>query len=129
MLFKREAQMANGNYPSFSQEAINQALDAAQRHSQARTPAAINHETLLDDGTLKLSAQCISITVQNGQVCLNLPFRIGNVCLPIPSWIPNGTAAQACIDICTKWGIPCGVEVTISVAGQVVVKKGFGCSC
>jgi hypothetical protein len=121
--------MANSNYPSFSSEAINQALEAAQRHSRERMPAATHADMTLDDGTLKMSAQCISVTVQNGQVCLNLPFNLGSVCLPIPAIFPNGTAAQACLDICTKWGIPCGVEVTVSIAGHVIVKKGFGCSC
>ncbi len=121
--------MPQANYPSFSADAINQALEAAQRHSQARMLTAVNHETPLDDGALKVSASCISVTVQNGQVCLNLPLGIGSVCLPIPSGIPNGTACQACIDICTKWGIPCGVEASVSVAGHVVVSKGFGCSC
>lgn len=121
--------MANGNYPSFSTEAINQALEAAQRFSKTRMPAAVSHDMQLEDGTLKLSAQCISLTVQNGQVCLNLPLGLGSVCLPIPSAFPNGTAAQACLDICTKWGIPCGVEVTVSIAGNRIVQKGFGCSC
>lgn len=121
--------MANSNYPSFSSEAINQALEAAQRHSRERMPAAANAETALEDGTLKISAQCISVTVQNGQVCLNLPLGLGSVCLPIPAIFPNGTAAQACLDICTKWGIPCGVEVTVSIAGHVIVAKNYGCSC
>ena len=122
--------MANGNYPSFSSSAINQALEAAQRYGKARMPtAALTHEARLDDGQLKVSAQCISVTVQNGQVCVNLPLGIGSECLPIPSWVPNGTAAQACLQICTKFGVPCGVEVTVSVAGQQIVQKGFGCSC
>ena len=121
--------MANSNYPSFSKDAINHALEAAQRHSRERMPAAIHDEMALEDGALKLSAQCISVTVQNGQVCLNLPLGLGSVCLPIPAIFPNGTAAQACLDICTKWGIPCGVEVTVSIAGHVIVSKGFGCSC
>ena len=118
------------NHPEFDANVIDQALEAAQRHAQARRPQGqITHQTPLDDGSLKVAAQCISITVQNGQVCVNLPLGIGSVCLPVPSWIPNGTAAQACIDICTKWGIPCGVELTVSVAGQRIVQKNFGCSC
>jgi hypothetical protein len=121
--------MANSNFPSFSDDAVNQALEAAQRHSRERMPAAVSHQMSLEDGALKVSAQCISVTVQNGQVCLNLPLGIGSVCLPIPSGFPNGTAAQACLSICTKWGIPCGVEATVSIAGHVVVSKGFGCSC
>jgi len=121
--------MANSNYPGFSSDAINHALEAAQRHRMERMPAQTHADMTLEDGTLKVAAQCISVTVQNGQVCLNLPFGLGSVCLPIPAIFPNGTAAQACLDICTKWGIPCGVEVTVSIAGHVIVKKGFGCSC
>ena len=121
--------MANSNYPSFSRDAINHALEAAQRHRAEKMPGATHDEMPLADGTLKLSAQCISVTVQNGQVCLNLPLGLGSVCLPIPAIFPNGTAAQACLDICTTWGIPCGVEVTVSIAGHVIVRKNFGCSC
>jgi len=121
--------MANSDFPSFDAKVIEQSLEAAQRHGEALRAANKGGGAALADGALKVSAQCISVTVQNGQVCLNLPLGIGSVCLPVPSWIPNGTAAQACIDICTKWGIPCGVEVTVSVAGQRIVSKGFGCSC
>lgn len=121
--------MATGNHPGFNTEVIDQALEAARRHSETLQASVSGREIGLDDGRLKVSAQCISVTVTNGQVCLNLPLGIGSVCLPVPSWVPNGTAAQACLDICTKWGIPCGVEVTVSVAGQTIVQKGFGCSC
>jgi hypothetical protein len=121
--------MANSNLPSFNQDAINHALEAAQRYRKDRMPAATHDQMPLEDGTLKLSAQCISVTVQNNQVCLNLPLGLGSVCLPIPLSFPNGTAAQACLDICTKWGIPCGVEVTVAIAGIVIVSKNYGCSC
>jgi hypothetical protein len=121
--------MATQNFPEFSSEAVEQAIEAGRNHSKALQANFSDGTTNLVDGGLKVSAQCISVTVQNGQVCLNLPLGIGNVCLPVPGWIPNGQAAQACLDICTKWGIPCGVEVTVSVAGQRVVQKGFGCSC
>lgn len=69
---------------------------------------------------------CVSVTINNGQVCLNVPI-FGSVCIPIPLPIPSGTAAQACIDVCTKFGFPCGVKVTVSVLGQVVASKSFGC--
>lgn len=121
--------MATDNHPQFNSQAIEQALEAAQRHVKALEATSAGREISLDDGTLKLGAQCISVTVSNGQVCLNLPLGIGSVCLPVPGWVPDGTAAQACLDICTKWGIPCGVQVTVSVAGQTIVQKGFGCSC
>ena len=118
------------SYAEFDAQAVEQALEAARRHSQMRQEAlAGSGQIALDDGSLKVGAQCISVTVQNDQVCVNLPLGIGSVCLPVPSWVPDGTAAQACIDICTKWGIPCGVELTVSVAGQTVVQKNYGCSC
>ncbi|RYD47473.1 MAG: hypothetical protein EOP60_17375 [Sphingomonadales bacterium] len=121
--------MATSEFPSFDDKVIEQSLEAAQRHGATLRAANKSGGAELADGALKVSAQCISVTVQNGQVCLSLPLGIGSVCLPIPTWIPNGTAAQACIDICTKWGIPCGVEVSVSVAGQQIISKGFGCSC
>jgi len=124
--------MATENAPEFNQEIINQALQAAHTHSEALRASASKGaaaERRLEDGALTLGAQCISVTVRNGQACLNLPLGIGHVCLPIPSWVPNGTAVQACLAICTKWGIPCGVEVTVSLAGQLIVRKNFGCSC
>jgi len=123
--------MANGDAPSFSTQAINQALEAAQTYSKAQVQmtAAVTHETQLDDGTLQMAAQCISVTVSNHQICLNLPFGLGKKCLPVPGFIPNGTACQACLHICTKWGIPCGVEITVSAGGHQILKKNFGCSC
>ena len=121
--------MATSQLPEFDAKFVEQAVEAASRHSNSLQASAKGGSPTLSDGALKVAAQCISVTVQNGQVCVNLPLGIGSVCLPIPSWIPNGTAAQACIDICTKWGIPCGVELTVSVAGQQIVQKGFGCSC
>jgi len=121
--------MANEDYPQFSSEAIDQAIEAARKHSESLQATGGDRNMSLADGGLKISAQCISVTVQNGQACVNLPLGLGSACLPIPGWIPNGTAAQACLDLCTKWGIPCGVEVTVSVAGQQIVQKTYGCSC
>jgi hypothetical protein len=121
--------MAEQSYPQFSADSINQALEAARTHSESLSALTVNHETPLAESALKISAQCISVKVQNRKVCINLPFGIGSKCLPIPGWVPNGTAVEACLHICTKWGIPCGVEVTVSAAGKVIVKQGFGCSC
>ena len=120
--------MAEENLASFDDKRIEQAIETAQRHSE-RMQAVKADGPVLADGALTVAAECVSVTVKNGEVCLKLPLGIGNVCLPVPSWVPDGDAAQACIDICTKWGIPCGVEVTVSVAGQRIIKKGFGCSC
>ena len=68
---------------------------------------------------------CASVTVGGGQVCLNVPV-VGNVCLPIPTWVPSGTAAQACIDVCTTWGFPTGACVTVTALGQQVARECFG---
>lgn len=121
--------MAGATLPHFDAAVIDKTLAAAKAHAETLHAGAYDHNSPLTDGALKLGAQCISVTVQNGQVCLNLPLGIGNVCLPVPGWVPSGSVAQACLDICTKWGIPCGIEVTVTVAGQRVVQKGFGCSC
>lgn len=114
--------------PEFSSDRIQQALDAAASHNESKglQAAGHGHGNLLAGGEFSLLAECISVSVQNGKICLNLPLGIGSVCLPIPSWIPDGTAAQACLSICTTWGIPTGVKVTVSVAGQVIITKTFG---
>lgn len=119
--------MATQSYPSFDSNAIEQAIAAAQRHSDNVQSKADGHQIGTDNGELKVSAQCISLSVTNGQVCLNLPLGLGSICLPIPSWVPSGATVQACLDICTVWGVPCGVEVTVSFNGQRIVQKGFGC--
>lgn len=115
--------MAN-EFHSFDDKSVQAALDAAQAHFEGNIDAkSINSA---EDGHLALAAGCISVTVENGKVCLNLPLGFGKYCFPIPSIIPNGTAAEACLSICTTWGIPTGVRVTISVAGKVIVSKSFG---
>ena len=114
-------------YHEFSQEAINHALEAAASHNELMGVTGANNKmNLTGGGELSISAQCISISVENHKICLSLPLGIGKVCLPIPAFIPNGTAAQACLSICTTWGIPTGVKVTISALGHVVITKSFG---
>lgn len=120
--------MATQPLPSFDQAVIEASLDAAKRHADTLQQKVANGPLQFADGSLKVAAQCISVTIQNGQACLNLPI-VGNECISVPSWVPNGSACSACLDICTKWGIPCGIEVTLSVAGQQILQKTFGCSC
>lgn len=115
----------------FDAESVNEALAAAREPTSAgelsmMSAGATAQSSLAEAGAMSIAAQCISVTVQNKKVCLSLPLGIGRVCLPIPSWIPNGKVAQACLSICTTWGIPTGVRVTISVAGQTIVSKSFG---
>lgn len=66
------------------------------------------------------------MVVDGGKICLELPLGLGRFCFPIPPVFPNGTAAQACLSICTTWGIPTGVRVTVSIAGNVILEKTFG---
>lgn len=113
-------------YHEFDQKAIDSALEAVQRHYEPGYLAEPANTILpIDDGHLHIAAGCISVTVGNGKICLNLPLGIGKYCLPIPSIFPDGTAAQACISLCTTWGIPTGVRITISVAGKVIIEKTF----
>ncbi len=111
----------------FDQKQIQSALDAAAHHAKAANLTSVGPTTdVSGGGALVLAGGCISVTVNNGQICVNLPLGFGSICLPIPAVFPSGTAAQACLDICTTWGIPTGVKVTVSIAGHVVVSKSFG---
>ena len=121
--------MADEHVASFSTEAINQALEAAQSHGKELTASAVNHEMDLVEGSLSMHAQCISVTVQNHQVCINLPFKLGKKCIKVPSWVPNGASVQACLDICTRLGFPCGVKITASFNNKPIFTQTFGCSC
>jgi hypothetical protein len=114
-------------YSAFNDSAIQASIETARNHYQAiAAENAKSAPSIAEDGHLSLLAECISVTVSNGKICLNLPLGIGSVCLPIPSSFPDGTAAQACLSICTTWGVPTGVQVTVSIAGIVVVRKSFG---
>ncbi len=73
-----------------------------------------------------LREACSQVTIENGKACLKLPV-VGDVCVNVPSWVPNGTLAEACIDVCKKFGIPCGAKAVIRVAGQDVASASYGC--
>lgn len=116
-------------YHEFNHEEVNAALDAIKAHGamahEVSTSMAPAQAAQFAGGEFSVSGGCISVTVGNHQICLNLPI-VGKHCIPVPVNLPNGTAAQACLSICTTWGIPTGVKVTISVAGHVIVTKSFG---
>lgn len=116
----------NGEYYSFDDEAVSNALEAAKKHYEGMDLQAITEISMTESPELSILAQCISVNVTNHRVCLRLPLGIGNVCLPIPLPIPNGTAAEACLSICTWWGIPVGACVRIVVGGKEIVKRCFG---
>jgi len=115
-------------YHSFSEEATQSAIETAQQHygdAQANFLASESLSISQDNGQLSLLAHCITLTISNGKVCLNLPLGIGKVCLPVPISY-NGKLAEACISVCTVWGIPTGVKVNVTVGGMTVVSKSFG---
>lgn len=113
-------------YAEFDPADVSAALEAARQHYdiQKLTAATAKIEPL-DDGHLSLAAGCVSVTVNGNKICVNLPLNLGGICLPIPISIPNGTVAQACIRICTTWGLPTGVRLTVTVGGVVIVEKTF----
>ncbi|CUH78612.1 hypothetical protein [Tropicibacter naphthalenivorans] len=114
-------------YHEFDQAAIDEALETAHAHYADRKMLMTQQvQGLADSGHMALAAQCIKVTVEDGKVCLNLPLGIGKVCLPIPAKFPAGTVAQACLSICTTWGIPTGVRVSVEIAGITVVSQSFG---
>ena len=113
----------------FDNDAVEAALDAARRrHEEHDAAQNLTAQSALPagGGHVAVAAQCIAVTVSNHKVCLNLPLGLGKHCLPLPFSIPDGTAAEACLDICTKFGIPTGVRVSIKVAGNTVFSEGFG---
>jgi hypothetical protein len=117
-------------YHEFDAKAVNDAIASMKAEPQAFGALAADGQppalTLQDSGQMFAAAQCIGVTVQNRKICLNLPLRIGKVCLPVPSFVPNGKAAEACIGICTHWGVPTGLKVTVTVAGKVILQKTYG---
>ncbi len=111
----------------FSAEAVQRAIDTAKAHQDLHQDLlGANQLSHASAGELSVRAECISVTVDDGKICLNLPLGIGKYCLPVPTIFPNGTAAQACLDICTRFGVPTGVKVTVSIAGNVIFTKSFG---
>lgn len=110
-------------YPSFSDQAVQQAIDAASNYYSSQQPQT--NIISDDDGHLALLAECISVTIANGKACINLPLGIGSKCIPVPISY-DGKVAQACLSICTHWRIPTGVKVSVSVGGIVIVSKSFG---
>jgi hypothetical protein len=67
---------------------------------------------------------CVGGTVNGNQICVNIPI-LGRKCITSPVRLPVGASVQGCT--CSKWGIPCGVKITASVAGHVIFSKGIGC--
>lgn len=113
-------------YYTFSDDAISAAMQAAQAtHENSNLGLRADFDTT-KGGSLSVHAECISVTVENHKICLNLPLGFGKHCISIPVKIPNGTAGKACLHICTTWGIPTGIRVTVEIGGVTVVSQTFG---
>ena len=117
---------------SFSEEAITDAIKSAQTtHNDATANIKgvafdMSKGGGMQDGPLSIAAQCISITTANHKICINLPLGIGKRCFTLPVNIPNGTVGKACLSICTTFGFPTGVRVTVVVAGVTIISQSFG---
>jgi len=115
-------------YHSFDETEVQALIDTAAKH-HAQVLEMVRSEgaeaTLPEASVLRLGDVCITVEVADGRICLNLPIIKKKVCLPIPG-VPNGTAAKACLKVCTILGLPTGVCVTVTVLGKTVVQQCFG---
>ena len=112
-------------YHKFDEKKI-QAIVATAANIAASLKAGSDAEAnRSDDGQLALAAGRVSLNVKNEKACLKLPLGFGKVCIPIPNWIPDGQLATASLSVCTHFGTPTGVMVTISVDGHLVASETF----
>jgi hypothetical protein len=116
----------------FSEEEVADAIKSAQathKDATANTKGValdMSKGLGMQEGPLSIAAQCISVTTANHKICINLPFGLGKRCFTLPVNIPNGSVGKACLSICTTWGIPTGVKVSVVVAGVTVISQSFG---
>ena len=110
----------------FSDEAVSNALNAAKQTHENHLSRNLDANISMHRGCLSLVAECVSIKVENNQVCVELPLGLGKHCISLPVSIPDGTAGKACLTICTTFGIPTGVKVSVEIAGVTVVSQSFG---
>lgn len=125
----------------FSEEAIKDAIESAKATHSDATAAAQGADIQgtdaqrlgfnfsqgggMQEGTMEIMAQCINVTTANRQICISLPV-VGRRCLRLPVNIPNGSIGRACLSICTKFGIPTGVKVSVTIGGVTVIRQSFG---
>ena len=67
------------NSHSFSDGAIQSAVESAQSHYQSVQANYVDHNSLTvsnDNGHLSILAECIKVTISDRKICLNLPFNI-----------------------------------------------------
>lgn len=117
------------HYVSFDPAKIDAALAAARQHA-GEVPERRLTASELDSfdpnlgGEYSVSAGCVSVKVEDGKICVDLPL-VGKYCLPVPSWIPSGAELKACVSLCTTWGLPTGVKLTVSFNDNVIFTKSF----
>ena len=110
---------------SFSEASVQGAIETARGHYERKLAVREAGALGLDDGRLSILAECVTLTISDGEVCIELPLGLGKACLPVPISY-NGQVARACLSVCTTFGIPSGVRVSVSVAGLEIVSKTFG---
>lgn len=113
-------------YTQFPQENIDKALALARRSSEGvdlRSTDMLAPGMALRAGPANFSAGCIGLVSKGNQVCLELPI-VGNLCVPID--LPDGTAAEACVDVCTHFGFPTGFCVKVRALGNDIFSQCFG---
>ncbi len=83
-------------------------------------------ETTNGPNQVLISSGCIGVKVRNAKVCVDLPLHFGKHCISIPKKYTDGTLAQVCVHICSKWHIPKGVKVVVNIEGNQVASASFG---
>jgi hypothetical protein len=114
---------------SFNDDNITSALEAARQPYAGRERELRERIDTSKNPYLRSIGDCVDLRSGDNEVCLDLPLGLGDVCIPLPFDLPDGQAAQACLYICTTWGIPTGVTVRVTVGGFSVVDQSFGWGC
>ncbi len=117
----------SGQRYSFKEENVSRALEAARQPFAGR-----NLRDRIDTSQnpyMRSIGDCVELRSGESEVCLDLPLGLGDACIPLPFDLPDGQAAQACLYLCTTWGIPTGVTVRVTVGGFTIVEQSFGWGC
>jgi hypothetical protein len=113
-------------YTEFPQENIDKALALARRSFEGvdlQSTDMLSPQMALRAGPADFNAGCIGVISQDNQVCLQLPV-VGNLCVPVD--LPDGSVAEACVVVCTHWGIPTGICLTIRALGNNIFRQCYG---
>ena len=104
----------------------NLTIGPASAKDEGQTAAALRSTPgMLSGPNVTASATCIGVGIVNRRVCLKVPV-VGNICMPVVSVPLGNVSAQACVSVCTKWGVPTGACVSVKVSGHQVARQCFG---